>query len=145
MARELVLHGVAIEAAGEIEPAAREADLISCATNATEPLVLGEWLRRGAHLDLVGAFKPDMREADDEALRRGSVFVDSRETTVEVVGELTIPISTGAIRRCDVLGDLYDLVRGRHCGRVERDEVTVFKNGGGGHLDLMTAQFVAEG
>jgi ornithine cyclodeaminase len=135
--------GLRIEVVDDLEPAARRADLISCATMAREPLIHGEWLKPGAHLDLVGAFTPQMREADDEALRRGSIFVDSRLTTLDTVGELVIPIAAGVITESDVLADLYDLVRGRHPGRRGPQEITLFKNGGGGHLDLMTARFVA--
>jgi len=132
-----------IEVVDDLEPAARRADLISCATMAREPLIQGKWLKPGAHLDLVGGFTPEMRETDDEALRRGSIFVDSRLTTLDTVGDLVIPIATGAVTESDVLADLYDLVGGRHQGRGRPQEITLFKNGGGGHLDLMTARFVA--
>ena len=132
-----------IEVVDDLEPAARRADLISCATMAREPLIQGKWLKPGAHLDLVGGFTPEMRETDDEALRRGSIFVDSRLTTLDTVGDLVIPIATGAVTESDVLADLYDLVGGRHPGRGRPQEITLFKNGGGGHLDLMTARFVA--
>jgi len=134
--------GLRIEVADDLQPAARRADLICCATMAAEPLIHGEWLKPGTHLDLVGAFTPEMREADDEALGRGSIFVDSRLTTLDTVGEFVIPIAAGVITESDVLADLYDLVGGRHPGRRDPDEITLFKNGGGGHLDLMTARFV---
>lgn len=83
-----------------------------------------------------------MREADDDALRRASIFVDSRQTTIEHVGELKIPLAAKVITEADVLADHYDFARGRHAGRRSADEITLFKNGGGGHLDLMTARFV---
>jgi ornithine cyclodeaminase len=103
-----------------------------------EPLIRGEWLRPGTHLDLVGAFTATMREADDAALQRGRLFLDARETTIEHVGELIIPIARGIIGADDVIADLYDLAAGSAWQR-SADDITIFKNGGGAHLDLMTA------
>ena len=122
----------------DLEEAVRGADIVSCATMTTTPIIKGEWLREGQHLDLIGAFKADMREADDLAMQRASIFVDSRATTVEHIGELMIPIANSAISAGDVRGDLYDLVHGG--GRSSDDEITLFKNGGGAHLDLMTGR-----
>ena len=118
-----------------------EADVISTATMTKEPLVLGRWLRPGTHLDLVGAFRPDHREVDDEAVVRAELFVDHREATLTEDGDLVIPLAAGLIRPDDVRGDLYELCRGDVAGRTDPDAVTLFENGGGGHLDLMTAQF----
>jgi ornithine cyclodeaminase len=126
----------------DIEPAAADADLICCATGSKQPLLRGEWLKPGAHVDLVGAFTADMREADDECLRRGSLFVDARETTLQHIGELSIPLESGVISADDVLADLSDLCQHRHPGRISDDEITIFKNGGGGHLDLMCARLL---
>ncbi len=139
------LSHLAFELAPDLEAAARRADLISSATKTVEPLIKGNWIRPGTHLDLVGAFKEDMREADDDAIRRASIFVDSRASTLNDVGEIAIPIKTGIIGESDILAEHADLVRGVHPGRERDDEITLFKNGGGGHLDLMTARFVAEG
>ena len=83
-----------------------------------------------------------MREADDLCLQRGSLFVDARETTIQHIGELMIPLASGAISEADVLADLSDLCQRRHPGRQSDDEITVFKNGGGGHLDLMCARIL---
>ena len=132
--------GLGAPVVDDLAAAVHEADIISCATMATDPIIKGEWLRGGQHLDLIGAFKADMREADDLAMQRASVFVDSKATTVEHIGELMIPIASGAISKADVQGDLYDLVRGG--GRTSDDEITLFKNGGGAHLDLMTGQVI---
>ncbi len=132
--------GLGVRVVEDLETAVCEADIISCATMATDPIIKGEWLREGQHLDLIGAFKANMREADDLAMQRTSVFVDSRATTVAHIGELMIPIASGAISTADVKGDLYDLVRGG--GRTSGDEITLFKNGGGAHLDLMTGQVI---
>ena len=127
----------------DLEAAVRWADIVSCATLAKEPLIKGEWLRPGQHLDLIGAFLPDMREADDEAMRRARVCVDIRGDTMENIGELTIPISRGVISEADVLADFYDLPKGIF-RRESDEEITLFKNGGGGHLDLMASAHILE-
>lgn len=142
LATELAIANVSIEAIDDLATAATQAQLISCATLADKPLIHGEWLQAGTHLDLVGSFTPTMREADDTALQRASIFVDARATTINVVGELMIPMAAGVISEHDILADHYDLARQKHPGRQSPDEITVFKNGGGGHLDLMTARFV---
>ena len=123
-----------------LEAAAREADLICCATATTAPLIQGAWLKPGTHLDLVGGFRPNMREADDEAMRRSRVFVDSRWFTRGEVGDIDEPIASGAMTEADILADLFELCAGRHGGRRDETEITIFKNGGGGHLDLMSAR-----
>ncbi|MDJ0780023.1 MAG: hypothetical protein QNJ85_19300 [Gammaproteobacteria bacterium] len=128
----------------DIENSARAADLICSAVGSTEPLIRGAWLAAGCHLDLVGAYTPEMREADDEALRRGALFVDARETTIGHIGELTIPLAAGVIGENDVLASLSELCRGEHPGRNNDATITVFKNGGGGHLDLMCARILHE-
>ncbi len=128
----------------DLQAAVAQADVVCCATGARQPLVRGAWLREGAHLDLVGGFTPDMREADDDAVRRARAFVDCRTSTIAVVGDLTQPIAAGVLRPEDIEGDLFDLCSGRVGGRGSRQENTWFKSGGGAHLDLMTAQFVAE-
>ncbi|MEN8198351.1 MAG: hypothetical protein ABFS30_17920, partial [Pseudomonadota bacterium] len=99
----------------------------------------GEWLRPGQHIDLIGAYTPDMREADDSALQRSRIFVDSFETTLDHIGELKTPLETGVISRADVLADFYGLANGK-AGRQSPDDITLFKNGGGAHLDLMTGR-----
>ncbi|MEM0929118.1 MAG: ornithine cyclodeaminase [Pseudomonadota bacterium] len=129
---------VAIE---EIEEAVSSADIVSSATMAKDPLIKGDWIRPGTHVDLIGAFTPDMREADDQLMQCAEIFVDAKETTIEDIGELKIPISRGVIKADDVRGDFYDLCRG-HKGRSGPDAVTVFKNGGGGHLDLMIGMYL---
>jgi ornithine cyclodeaminase len=125
----------------DLADAVAEADVISTATMAKEPLVLGRWLRPGTHLDLVGAFRPDHREVDDEAVVRAELFVDHREATLTEDGDLVIPLTAGLIQVEDVRGDLYELCRGEVAGRTDPDAITLFENGGGGHLDLMTAEF----
>ncbi|WP_136685050.1 ornithine cyclodeaminase family protein [Falsirhodobacter xinxiangensis] len=119
------------------------ADIVSTATMARQPVILGEWVQPGTHVDLIGAYTAEMREADDALMAKGRVFVDSYETTVDLIGELIDPIASGAIRREDVLGDLYDLARDDTQGRTSPEDITVFKNGGGAHLDLMIAIWIA--
>jgi ornithine cyclodeaminase len=131
-----------VVAVADLAAAAAEADIITSATMARAPVLRGGWIRPGTHVDLIGAYKADMREADDALIAGGSLFVDSRETTIAHIGELAIPIASGAIAADAVRGDLYDLVQGR-AGRRSEDEITVYKNGGGAHLDLMTARYIA--
>ena len=128
-----------VKVANDLETAVRDADIICCATMASDPVIKGEWLQAGQHLDLIGAFKADMREADDLAMQRAKIFVDSRETTIEHIGELMIPIANGAITPANVLADLYDLAEGA-AGRTSAEDITLFKNGGGAHLDLLTGR-----
>ncbi len=142
LAGRLRLPGLEISISADLEGSARQADLISCATMATDPLIEGRWLKPGAHLDLVGSYTPSMRECDDEALRRASVFVDSSWSAIEDCGEITSTLERGVLSRADILADNFKLVRGEHHGRTRDDEITLFKNGGGGHLDLMVAQYL---
>ncbi|MCY3879002.1 MAG: ornithine cyclodeaminase [Rhodobacteraceae bacterium] len=127
-----------INIAADLQKAVRNADIVTCATMAVEPILRGEWLSAGTHLDLIGAYRPDMREADDEALRRSRIFVDSRDTTLDHIGELKIPLQNGVIEPADIIADFYDLGTGSF-RRTDADSITLFKNGGGAHLDLMTA------
>lgn len=123
----------------DLEAAVRRADIISTATASTEPLVRGAWLKPGAHLDLVGGFTPEMRECDDEAVKRCSIFVDSRWFAVDQPGDLGDPIRRGVITREAVRADLFELCKGAMTGRDTPQEIILFKNGGGSHLDLFTA------
>ena len=128
----------------DLEKSASEADIISAATMAREPVLMGDWISAGTHVDLIGAFKPDMREADDVLISKGSLYVDSRDTTVHHIGELMIPIAAGVISEADVKADFYDLIAMTHLARTSANEITVFKNGGGAHLDLMIANYIAQ-
>ncbi|SMC92008.1 ornithine cyclodeaminase [Primorskyibacter flagellatus] len=134
--------GFGVEAVPDLQAAAGQADIISTATMARAPVLLGDWIAPGTHVDLIGAFKADMREADDALMRKASVFVDNRDTTLHHIGELIMPLASGALAESDVLGDFYDLVGGAP-GRTNSDQITVFKNGGGAHLDLMMARYIA--
>lgn len=127
--------------ADDLETAVRKADVICSATMATQPLIKGDWLQPGQHIDLIGAYKPGMREVDDRAMQRARVFVDSRATTLHHIGELIDPIASGAITEADVVADFYD--DPALFARRSEDEITLAKNGGGAHLDLMTANYIA--
>lgn len=131
--------GVTVEA--DLSVAVGQADIIATCTMSACPVLNGEWLRPGQHLDMIGAYREDMREGDDAVILRSRIFVDSRETTVPHIGEIKTPISAGLISESDVLGDLYDLEADR-AGRQSDDDITLFKNGGGAHLDLMTARMI---
>lgn len=142
LATQLASEGVAAEVATDLDAATREADVITTCTRSREPLVKGANLKPGTHLDLVGGFTPETREADDEAARRARVFVDRRESAFDGVGDILQPIASGAISERDVLGDHYDLAGGKVAGRLSDSDITFFKNAGGGHLDLMTCETV---
>jgi ornithine cyclodeaminase/alanine dehydrogenase-like protein (mu-crystallin family) len=142
VAARLIAEGVEAGPVEDLAAATRMADVISTCTRSHEPLVLGAHLKPGAHLDLVGGYTPGTREADDEAARRALVFVDRRESAFHGVGDILQPIASGAIQEADVLGDLYDLVGGSVTGRRSPSDITFFKNAGGAHLDLMTAELI---
>ncbi|MCX8225027.1 MAG: ornithine cyclodeaminase [Sulfitobacter sp.] len=130
-----------LKIADELERAIRAADIITSATMSTTPFIKGEWLQPGQHIDLIGAYRPDMREADDAALNRARVFVDSLDTTVDHIGELKIPIAQGVFDRDTIVADYYDM---GEFVRTSDDEITLFKNGGGAHLDLMTSRYILD-
>jgi ornithine cyclodeaminase len=133
--------GMGLPVADDLEAAVRAADIICTATLATEPLIRGDWLQPGQHLDLIGAYTPAMREVDDRAMARARVFVDSRATTVHHIGEIIDPIAHGVMTEADIIADFYD--DPALFTRRSADEITIAKNGGGAHLDLMTATYIA--
>ncbi len=138
------LGGIAdrIEATDDLRSAVQWADIISCATLATDPLVLGDWLLPGQHLDLVGSFTTGMREADAHALQRAKVFVDMRANAMADAGELIQALESGILRPSDILADLPELTRGTHAGRSSTLDITLFKSVGHALEDLAAAQLV---
>ncbi|MEM9634490.1 MAG: ornithine cyclodeaminase family protein [Pseudomonadota bacterium] len=116
-----------------------KADIVSAATLSTEPLVLGRELKPGAHVDLVGAFKPNMRESDDDVVRRADVFVDTRDGCLSEGGDIVQPLQSGLITPQDIRADLYELCRGEHPGRETDDAITMFKSVGAALEDLAGA------
>ena len=125
----------------DLEAAVGEADIVTSATMSTDPLIRGEWLQPGQHIDVIGAYRPDMREVDDAAMLRSKVFVDSFDTTLDHIGELKIPLEAGTIAKDHVKADYYDISR---MVRASDTDITLFKNGGGAHLDLMTATYILD-
>ena len=131
------------EVAADLETAVRMADIVTSATMVAEPILNGEWFQPGQHIDIIGAYRPDMREVNDAAIMRSSIHVDSRDTTIGHIGEIQNPIDRGLISEADILSDFYDLDAGRMTRRSQ-DEITLFKNGGGAHLDLMTSRYILD-
>ncbi|MFC0201349.1 ornithine cyclodeaminase family protein [Paracoccus rhizosphaerae] len=127
----------------DLERAVREAEVIATTTMARDSIIRGAWLQPGTHLDLIGAYRPDMREVDDEAISRAALFVDSRQTTIGHIGEIQIPLDNGTICESDIRADFYDLPLGAYA-RPDDDAITIAKNGGGAHLDLMTARHILQ-
>jgi alanine dehydrogenase len=141
---ELAALGLPVEPADDLERSAREADLISCATLSKDPLIRGAWLKSGAHLDLVGAFTPEMRESDDAAVGRASLFCDTRAGALKEGGDLVIPLKAGLITEAAIKADLADLARGKHRGRASEDEVTLFKSVGTAIEDFAAARLAMQ-
>ncbi len=133
--------GFDAEPADDLQTAVGQADIISCATLATAPLVHGAWLRPGTHLDLIGGFRPDMREADDDAVRASRVFIDTEAALAEA-GDLTQPLAAGVLARERIAGSLFTLCRGETAGRRTADEITLFKSVGSALEDLAAAGLV---
>ncbi|AVO44225.1 ornithine cyclodeaminase family protein [Phreatobacter cathodiphilus] len=134
--------GVSIAVAGDLQAAVEEADIVTCATISSSPIVSGDWLKPGAHLDLVGGYTPAMREADDAAVTRASLFVDTRTGGLKEAGDIVDPIRRGLIGEADVKADLFDLTRGIHPGRGSAEEITLFKSVGTALEDLAAAMLV---
>lgn len=134
----------AVAVADDLEAAVRAADTISCATLSHEPLVRGQWVRPGAHVDLVGGFTPQMREADDALLERAAIYVDTRAGALAEAGDLIDPITRGVITPSAVRGELSDLARAGRFARERDEQITVFKSVGYALEDLAAAGLVAE-
>lgn len=133
---ELAQEGITASVQHSLDDAVSQADIISSVTMANEPLIKGALLKKGAHIDLVGSYMPEMREADDETIRRASIIcMDTREGH-DCTGDIIQPLNNGVITFADIQADLFELSRAQHGGRQSDDEITVFKNIGGAHLDL---------
>ncbi|UVK40848.1 ornithine cyclodeaminase family protein [Mesorhizobium sp. AR10] len=125
----------------DLEAGVRNADIVSAATLATSPLIHGEWLSSGTHVDLIGGFTPKMREADSEAVRRAAVYVDTPEALHEA-GDLSQPIASTLISANHIRGTLAELARGAISGRSNPQQITLFKAVGSGLADLVAAKLV---
>lgn len=144
VAAQLVDDGVPASATEDLDRAVAAADLISCVTGATSPLVKGALLRDGCHVDLIGAFTAEMRESDDEVVRRSTIFADTRSDAIHA-GDLAQPLAAGLITEGDIAADLAELVSGVHPGRVRNDEITMFKSAGFALEDVAAARLVFSG
>jgi len=143
LAALLSAEGIEAAAVDDLDAAVAGADIVSSATMASRPLIRGAVLRPGTHVDLVGSFTPEMREADDAVLQRSSLFVDHRQTAGRS-GEFIGPLERGVITHDDIRGDLFELCQGRVPGRTSPDEITMMKNGGGSHLDYFVSRYLIE-
>ncbi|KAA9158063.1 ornithine cyclodeaminase family protein [Amycolatopsis acidicola] len=141
LAAQLRESGMDARVAPDLDAAVASADVITCATLASEPIIRGALLRPGTHLDLVGSFNRDLRESDDDCLRRGRLYVDA-EVALDESGDLTRPLADGTITREDVVGTLPQLCRGEVPGRCGAEEITVFKAVGTSVADLAAAGLV---
>ena len=131
-----------VSAIEDLEAAVGQADIVSCATLTQKPLIQGAWLRPGQHLDLVGGFTPDMREADDEAVRRSQVFVDTRDGATMEAGDIVEPIARGVLATDAIIADLIELSRGDEPPPRAATAITFFKSVGSALSDLGAAQLV---
>jgi len=135
---------VSFHVSNDLEASVADADIVVCLTSSSTPVLDGKWLKDGCHVDLVGGFTPDMRETNDAAILRSSVFVDHLGLTAEHCGDIFQPLKNGTLDISNIRGDLFDLCRKEVSGRRSPQEITLFKNGGGGHLDLMVAEWLSE-
>ncbi|WP_192346249.1 ornithine cyclodeaminase family protein [Algoriphagus sp. Y33] len=138
----LNIQGIHTEAVTNLEESVGHADLISCATLSKTPIIKGKWIQPGTHLDMIGSHKPTTRETDNDAIRKSSIFVDSREGALHETGELALPIADGIITEKDVKADIVELIKGIHPGRTSREEITLFKSAGLAIEDLAAALLV---
>jgi ornithine cyclodeaminase/alanine dehydrogenase-like protein (mu-crystallin family) len=142
LAQMLRDEGLPAQAVDDLEQSVREADIVSCATTATAPVVRGAWLSPGCHLDLVGGFRRSMREADDAAVSRARVYVDTYAGALSEAADIVDPIERGVIARSDVLGELAQLVSGAAEGRTAPGDITLFKSVGTAIEDLAAARLL---
>ena len=144
LAHRLTRRNLRVAATTDLANAVRGAHIVSCATLSTEPLISGQWLPLGVHLDLVGGFRPDMREADDDCIRRARVFVDTRAGALTEAGDIVQPLASGVLSEDDIAGDLFDLTRGSRAGRRYHDQITLFKSVGSALEDLAAAKLALD-
>lgn len=142
VAAKLRAEGYDASATSELDSSLGRADIVSAATIATDPLIAGAKLKQGAHVDLVGGFTPSMREADDEAILRSRVYVDTRAGATKEAGDIVQPLASGALKLDAIVGDLQDLARGEAVGRTSATEITLFKSVGAALEDLAAATAV---
>lgn len=140
MVQEANKRGYNASVATDLPKAIQEADIVSSCTLATEPLIRGDWLTPGTHVDLVGAFTPKMRETDDNAILKSRVYADTMEGVLAEGGDMVQPINAGVVTPSHIVGDLYGLARGTITGRKSDAEITLYKSVGAALQDLAAAQ-----
>ncbi|MES2070636.1 MAG: ornithine cyclodeaminase family protein [Pseudomonadota bacterium] len=133
---------VKLTVATDLAAACKQADIISCATTSKTPLVMGAWVQPGTHIDLVGGFKPDMREVDDALMAKATVLVDTYAGALQEAGDITQTLANHSLQRAAIVAELAELVAGRHAGRKNEEEITVFKSVGTALEDLCAANLV---
>jgi ornithine cyclodeaminase/alanine dehydrogenase-like protein (mu-crystallin family) len=131
---------LAVKVSQDLPKSCATADIVSCQTSASEPVVFGEWIKSGTHLDFVGSHDPEKRECDDEVVRKARIFVDVMETAMREAGDILIPIANGTIQTADILGDFSSLCRGTVPGRLGEDEITLYKSTGSALADMAAAE-----
>lgn len=124
--------------------AAAQADIITCATMSEQPILLGDWVKSGTHIDLVGSYKPHLREADDTLIQKSALYVDTIEGATKESGDLAIPIASGVLSVSSIRGTIFGLSRGEHKGRQNAAEITLFKSVGHAAEDLIAAQLLLQ-
>ena len=144
LAQRLRDEGLPAQAVEDLEVAVRGADVISCATTSTQPIVRGAWIAPGTHLDLVGGFRRGMREADDEAIARARIVVDTYAGALAEAADIVEPLERGVIQREAIVAQLAELVSGARAGRTDAKEITLFKSVGTAVADLAAAQLLLE-
>ncbi len=144
LAKRLNRKDFRVQHTADLEDAVRRAHIISCATLSIEPLIAGAWLQKGQHLDLVGGFRPEMRETDDTSIQRARVFVDTRAGACKEAGDIVQPLESGVLSSEDIAADLFELTQGTRAGRRSRDEITLFKSVGTAIEDLAAAELAVE-
>ncbi len=144
LAQRLRDEGLPAQAVEDLETAVRGADVISCATTSTQPIVRGAWIAPGTHLDLVGGFRRGMREADDEAIGRARIVVDTYAGALAEAADIVEPLERGVITRAAIVAELAEVVAGARQGRTSAAEITLFKSVGTAIADLAAAQLLLE-
>lgn len=142
LAAQLSAEGLPVEAVVDLDAALPQAHIVCCATTSREPIVRGEKLASGTHLDLVGGFKPDMREVDDAAVARSRIVVDTYTGALVEAGDLHQPLARGVIGREAIVADLAEILRGTRAGRRSDDDITLFKSVGTALEDLAATQLI---
>ena len=136
-------HSFEVEAIEDLQSGVRNADIISAATMSEKPLIKGEWLNPGQHIDLVGSYLPTLREADDEVIKRSSIYVDNLEGACKETGDIFIPIQKGILKKEDIKADLFQMCKSSSDFlRKENAEITLFKSVGHALEDLATASYL---